>query len=329
MKHAIVYQHPDHYAGWPANHGAWQWGDEFLVGFMRGGYAPDRSMHKIAEPFELMQARSHDGGETWRAETTGIPVDYYETIEPPRFSLSKSIIRVRGTYDHGGDFVPEGGGFWLAHDRGRTWKGAFSFSGLGSMFADGYHCTSRTRVLGDLLFLSRAERDMWGTDSVFCARHVGDKFEFVSTVCDDLARAVMPAVARVGDRLVCLMRRRSTDRQGGWIDAYGSDDGGRSWRFLAEVARTGRNNGNPPALIADGDRFVCAYGNRSDCEMHARSSLDGENWSVPLVLNAGECSDIGYPQLFRRADGHLVCVYYWSAHGEPQRIVATRFRIEG
>lgn len=328
MKHAIVYSRPDQYAGWPANHGAWQWGDEFLVGFMRGRYDAQRSMHKIAEPFELMQARSFDGGEIWAAEVPGIPVDYAETSSPPEFSLKDSIIRVRGTYDHGGDFVPEAGGFWRSRDRGRIWHGAYAFAGLESIFSDPYLCTARTRTMGDLVFLSRAERSMWGTDSVFCARHIGERFEFVSTVCDDQARAVMPAVARIGKRIVCLMRRRSTERQGGWIDAFGSDDDGRSWTFLAEVARTGWNNGNPPALIADGDRIVCAYANRSDCQMHARWSVDGKVWSVPLVLRAGSESDIGYPQLFKRSDGQLVCVYYWSDSGEPQHIAATTFRIE-
>lgn len=332
MRHVTVYGHPEQYAGWPANHGAWQWGDEFLVGFMRGRYDADRSMHKIAEPFELMQARSLNGGDDWTVEQTGIPLEQFAHTIHGRcedLDLQHRIIKVRGVYDHGGDFVDEGGCLYVSSDRGRSWVGPYRFSGITqSMFADPEQCTARTRTLGDLVFLSRAKRYLWGSDSVFCARHVGDgRFEFVSTVCDDQARAVMPAIARIGDRIVCLMRRRSSQRQGGWIDAFGSDDDGRSWRFLAEVARTGWENGNPPALIADGDRVVCAYGNRNDCEMHARSSKDGENWSVPMVLNAGKCSDIGYPQLFRRTDGDLVCVYYWSANGEPQHIIATHFTV--
>lgn len=38
LVHGEVYTELDIYAGWPANHGAWQWGNEFLVGFLRGKY---------------------------------------------------------------------------------------------------------------------------------------------------------------------------------------------------------------------------------------------------------------------------------------------------
>jgi hypothetical protein len=31
-----VYSEPGRFAGWPANHGIWSWGDELLVGFSRG-----------------------------------------------------------------------------------------------------------------------------------------------------------------------------------------------------------------------------------------------------------------------------------------------------
>ena len=322
MKNVIAYAENGIYAGWPANHGGWQWGDEFLVGFMRGAYKR-QSMHNIIEPFELMQARSLDGGETWATETPNIPVDYYETNAAPEFSLKDAIIRVRGTYDHGGDCLPPGGGFWLSRNRGRVWSGPFGFDGL--VLPPEQHLTARTCTLGDLVFLSKAQIDFWGTDDVFAARHDGKRFSVAGIVCDDNARAVMPAVAMVGDRIVCTMRRRKNGRRDGWIDAFGSEDGGESWRFLSEVGVTGSQNGNPPALIASGDRLICAYGNRDECAILARESFDGgKTWSLAQTLRDGGKSDIGYPRLFLRSDGKAVCVYYWAENNQ-QHIAATIF----
>ena len=38
VRHLVVYAEPGRFAGWPANHGIWSWGDEILVGFSRGTY---------------------------------------------------------------------------------------------------------------------------------------------------------------------------------------------------------------------------------------------------------------------------------------------------
>ncbi len=35
-RHVMVYHRPGQFAGWPANHGIWCWGDEILVGFSAG-----------------------------------------------------------------------------------------------------------------------------------------------------------------------------------------------------------------------------------------------------------------------------------------------------
>ena len=213
VNHSIVYSEPGVYAGWPANHGAWQWGDEFLVGFLRGKYKR-KSMHNIAEPFEKVMARSLDGGLTWALEIPNVDFDCHEKTTPPDappFSLDDSIIRACGVYDHGGDECFEPGGFYKSADRGKSWDGPYRFTGLEQqLIYDDYICTARTRTLGGLVFLSRGQRLMWGTDSTFCAAHDGSRFVFRSTVLDDEARAVMPAVAEVGGRIVVVMRRRKT-----------------------------------------------------------------------------------------------------------------------
>lgn len=334
MRHVTVFAAAGTYAGWPANHGAWQRGDEFLVGFLTGEYKR-QSMHNIAEPYALRQARSLDGGLTWRMEETGIACDdlhLARTRAPDGFSLRENIIRVRGVYDHGGDFVAEEGGFYASRDFGHSWHGPYAFVGLEDEFSDPLQCTARTAVLlaGDeLVFLSSARRDCWGTDDVFCAQHSNGRFKVRGRLDSGKGRCVMPAVAQVGERFVAVCRRRITGRYGGWVEAFASDDCGRTWRSLGEVGETGKNNGNPPALIAVGTSLVCAYANRTDCQIVARKSDDGgATWSLPVVLRVGTEPDIGYPRLFLRSDGGLVCVYYWAGNRvEQQHIAATHFAV--
>src|ERR1700678_3870704 len=65
-----VYSEPGRFAGWPANHGIWSWGDEILVGFSRGydkDNGPDYHIDP-AMPEDFMLARSTDGGVTWTIE---------------------------------------------------------------------------------------------------------------------------------------------------------------------------------------------------------------------------------------------------------------------
>ena len=66
MTHSIVYREPGRYAAWPANCGIWSWGNEIDVGFVTGYHDPAGTFHArdTGKPFELMQARSIDDGET-------------------------------------------------------------------------------------------------------------------------------------------------------------------------------------------------------------------------------------------------------------------------
>ena len=70
IKHVTVYREAGRFAGWPANHGMWSWGDEILVGFSRGYYKDRGPFHHInkEKPEEFLLARSLDGGITWSIE---------------------------------------------------------------------------------------------------------------------------------------------------------------------------------------------------------------------------------------------------------------------
>src|SRR5580692_5563486 len=70
VQHLKVYGEAGRFAGWPANHGIWSWGDEILVGFSRG-FSKDRGpFHHIdkEKPEDYLLARGRDGGATWSVE---------------------------------------------------------------------------------------------------------------------------------------------------------------------------------------------------------------------------------------------------------------------
>src|SRR5690606_19446686 len=46
-RHVVAYREPGRFAGWPANHGMWSWGDEVLVDFSRGAYKDRGPYHHI------------------------------------------------------------------------------------------------------------------------------------------------------------------------------------------------------------------------------------------------------------------------------------------
>src|SRR6185437_15399049 len=75
VKNVVVYREEGRFAGWPANHGIWSWGDEILVGFSRGYYKNLGRRHNIDrdKPEEHLLARSRDGGETWAVEVPQPP----------------------------------------------------------------------------------------------------------------------------------------------------------------------------------------------------------------------------------------------------------------
>ena len=327
MRHRTVFSEKGIYAGWPANHGAWQWGDEFLVGFMIGRHYEFGGAHNVRLPFLKVQARSHDGGEHWTTETPLVDFEASSTKTPPAFVLGGgTIIRVCGRYDHGGEQCVNEGGFYLSHDRGLSWKGAYSFEGLHDTFKPPNHNTSRTSGFGKQVLLSAAARDHWGSDWIFIAEHNGLSFEQKATIVNDDARAVMPVMARLHNRLVVVARRLGTRRSGAWIDSFISDDEGVTWSTGHHVGETGVYNGNPPALVEVGGLLYCAFANRTAMSIDLMVSRDGQNWGGIATLRKGECSDIGYPQLFKRTDGQIVCVYYWADTDEQcQRIEATVF----
>lgn len=323
MIHKTILRSDEIFYGWPANNGAWQWDDEMLFGVMAGRrQGQTTSMHKVAGPLAPFMVRSTDGGMNWSSQ--GVYLEHAhpgEDWEPLLFTgqgelhpwpadMADRIIRVCGFYDHGGEGQPERGAFYSSADRGLTWDGPHEFAGLDLTEDFERRCTARTCVLGDLVFLSTAHELEWGTDKVRVVRMCNDHFEPIRRLPDVEGRQVMPSAVRLGDTIIVACRRLIGFE--GFIDIYRSDDDGATWRIVnPRAADTGRHNGNPPALLAVGDSLVFAYGNRDDgCMRIALSSDKGETW-VHMDMRRNGGRDFGYPRLFRRTDGVVVCVYYW------------------
>lgn len=343
-QHVVVHHRPGEFAGWPANGGLWTWddGEEALVAFCTGPYR-ERPGHDIAEPYTNRVARSLDGGKTWRTESPAgyaqVGARFEELRSPIDLSSEDLAVRCVATGYHGAD--DPRGGFLYSIDRGRTWKGPFRFGGLAET-ADlrDLEVTARTDWLvldsqSAIALLSARTPGKGGTDRVFLTRTAdgGVSFRFGGWIVgpEDPFRAVMPSTVRPSPaRLVTAIRRRVPTEERSWVDAYASDDDGRSWRLLGKVGDTGRANGNPPALMRLGDgRLCCAYGNRDLDRIVARlSEDDGASWGEEIVVREGYRrdrhgdSDLGYPRLFQRPDGRIVTVYYWSTPDRPEACIS-------
>lgn len=332
-KHVVVYHEPGRFAGWPANNGAWVWGDEILVGFALGHYKANESGgHSLDGDRERHPAlaRSRDGGETWHLEEPESLArrDVRPLIDPIRFNDPDFALRV------------DRDRFRISYDRGRSWEGPYD---LAAAFP--FPLTSRTDYLvnGDddcFLFLSGEPPEIKSAgyrDRAFCARTTdgGRSFRFVAWMTEETptVRSVMPTTVRLDStRLLSVLRRREGERC--WIDAYGSDDDGAHWTFRGKVADVAGNNGNPPSLAKLPDGRLCvAYGTRLDpCGISATlSSDDGRTWSPPRVLRGdGRTWDLGYARTVVRGDGRLVTAYYFTTAERPeQHIAATIWEAPG
>jgi hypothetical protein len=343
VRTVVVYGEPGRFAGWPANHGIWSWGDEILVGFSRG-YDKDRGpFHHIdkEKPEDYLLARSRDGGATWTIEQprpTGILVGTLgmrHGIMPPGvaeerlldlkapidFIHPKFAMTVRMENSNNG--VSR---FFFSYDRGNTWQGPYRLPLFGQK---GVMARTDTIVNGPRdcqLFLTASKTN--GVEGrPFAARTTdgGLTWSFLSFIGPEpTGYAIMPSTVRVSPTdLVTTIRR--LDSPPSWIDAYASHDDGKTWSFLS-TPESDTGEGNPPSLLRLPDGRLCLiYGRRGrPFGIYARFSSDqGKTWSKPIALrDDGGGRDIGYVRSIIRADGNVVAVYYYHDSQNSERYLA-------
>jgi hypothetical protein len=326
--HVVVFKEPGRYGGWPANGGVWSWGEEIVVGFTAAWYKPAKHDHAVdrGKPFEKWQARSLDGGLTWSIEKppgfvgdgqtpkcTALqePLDFTQ----PGFALVFHFLNM-----HVGPSY-----FHVSMDRGRSWRGPYSFAVEG---------IDKIAARTDYLVLGRRECLMFGSAAKannregrpFCARTAdgGLHWKLLSLIGPEPPGfAIMPSTLRLSGGGLLTTIRQGHPGQGSGIEAYRSDDGGRRWTRLGDA--TPNIGGNPPSLVRLHDGRLClTYGYRlRPFGARARITADeGRGWGPEIILrDDGLTGDLGYPRSVVRPDGQIVTIYYFNGPRDEDRTI--------
>src|SRR5262249_43464659 len=116
------------FGGWPANHGIWSWGNEIVVGHRVATFKDVKSGHAVdpAQPQFDWQARSTDGGMTWKAEQPAALVR--ENAGGPAVTeLDKPIDFTQPDFAFMCRYSKESPNsrFYWSNDRVKTWHGPY------------------------------------------------------------------------------------------------------------------------------------------------------------------------------------------------------------
>lgn len=339
-RHVVVHYERGRFCGWPANNGAWIWGDEILVGFVYAHFKANEKSHSIdrEKPQASVLARSLDGGETWALEDPGNYVLDGGTPAPSpgNIQYGHPDFAMRAGNHTLIDNKDDEGLFFFSYDRGKRWQGPFQFPSFDLPM------TSRTDYIVEgpascLILMSARYPGVKGAnyqDRAFAVRTTdgGKTYRKLGWLAGDSidARSVMPSTVRLANRrqyVTALRRKTSTaDGQRNWIDVYASADGGVTWQYRSTPVDGLERNGNPPSLcrLKDG-RLALAYGDRTPpYSIKAKISADeGITWGPAITLrDDGRNWDIGYTRTVQRRDGKLVTIYYFTTAQLPEMHIA-------
>lgn len=343
IRHTKVFYKEGEFAGWPANHGIWIWGNEILVGFVRAQHQDKKGHTYNRETARDFYARSLDGGTTWSLEEA---FSHGQTAERYNNNLGEGAkesvsLDVPINFNHPGlaltfQRVTNTVGpthFYYSYDRGKSWRGAFKFP----QYPPG--TTNRTD------YIVNGQNDLFsfvsiGHGKVGVSRTVdgGISWELVSSIGPDRTDTTtkgfltMPSSVRLSsNKILSIIRQRENDGRD-LLSAYLSEDNGLTWKKLTDPVSNTGVGGSPPALVKLKDGRLClAYAVRAP--RHSRLAVkfsedNGQTWGKEIVLrsNDGATPDVGYPRMVQRPDGRLVVVYYWNnaanTESPPYRYIA-------
>ena len=335
VKNVDVYKESGRFAGWPANNGIWNWGDEIVVGFTLGYHKDSGGGHPIdrERPEIPMQARSLDGGETWMIERPSYLTDdgghpeYQDCPGGIDFTQPNFAMMFRMEHSNSGYSF-----FYWSNDRCRTWNGPYrlpTFGRKGIFARTDYLVEGKHEMMA---FLTAAE-DGGGEGWPFAARTTdgGKTWEFLSWIGpqpEPVGYAIMPTTVRLSpSELMTVIRRRGLNDRGKkwwWIEIFDSDDNGQGWTLRENSIIN--NAGNPGHMIRLRDgRIALTYGwRRPRYGIRARISSDnGKTFGQEIVLrDDGDSWDLGYVRTVQRADGKLVTAYYFNDPTQVERYIA-------
>ena len=351
MQHITIFRDPARYAGWPANYGMWNWGNEIVLGFTIGFHDLGGGFHARdkSRPFMNVQARSRDGGQTQQIEdfpgktpgNRGLSADEHMNDEismgaildsdppdalPGNINFSHpdlALMCARTGLQPGARSL-----LYVSYDRCQGWEGPYAlpmFGQVGVQARTDYIVQDQHNCL---LFLTVTKVN--GREGrIICVRTTdgGKSFSYLSNVGDvpkgDDGFSIMSSTIRLPDgRLLTALRCRGGNRaqrqDRHWLELYFSDDQAQTWHFFnrPHIFREMGHNGNPPTLhCLPDDRLLLTYGNRDKPNtIGARLSADqGCSWSEEITLrDGGGNHDIGYPRTVVLPDGTIVTAYYFN-----------------
>lgn len=343
LQNVVVYKVAGRYAGWPANHGMWSWGNEILVGFESGQFKVNKSIHAVdySQKEEHLLARSKDGGETWSVEKplsllpppggkmAGVPTEdggkeVTDNATPIDFKKPGFAMTVRMMDKDTGPSR-----FYYSYDRGKNWQGPFRVPDFGSK-----GIAARTDYIVDgprtMTMFITAALDTGKEGRVICVRTTdgGVKWTEVGKVSvpEGNGFSIMPSSLRVSSNVLLSSVRRAAGKDY-FIELMRSNDDGTTWRSVSRVtADVTSNSGNPPSMVRLKDGRLCVtYGHRAvPYSIRARiSDDDGATWGDEVILRKdGGDRDLGYTRTVVRPDGKLVTVYYFNDSRETERYIA-------
>lgn len=344
-----IYDEEGRFAGWPANNGIWNWGDEILVGFVEAEHYETEGFHTYnRETARNKYARSLDGGETWKITDaydlgqTGwsfdnnlpdeLAVEPTVMVEPIQDFTNPDfmITWMRNNY-HNGPSI-----FYYSNNRGHQWYGPYKNPDL-----DTHGIGTRTDYIVDgpqqLSAFHNSAKENGREGRTLHARTTdgGVSWERVSWIGDEDPSGfeIMSSTIRLSDtEIYSVLRGREVDPRRDFLKAYRSFDNGKTWTIGNDPVVDTGSNGSPPALLQMEDgRLALAYAYRS--RFGSRICLrisdnNGQTWSheIPVRTGDGANADIGYPRMVEREDGKLVIIYYWNHAAQegaaPYRYIA-------
>jgi len=346
-KHVKVFYKKEKFAGWPANWGMWNWGDEILIGFAMADHK-DRKGHTFDQKTAVsMFSRSRDGGLTWELEdaySQGITEATFEHNVGEK-SIEATILKEPIDFLHA-DFaltfrmhnLKDGPtSFYYTYDRGKSWKGAYELhvdfpdrrpSGIVSR--TDYLIDAKHEMTAFLTVGFREGKTNWR--EVACVRTTdgGITWQFLAWISQREVNSIMPSSVRLGsDKILSIIRCTKPAE----MVAFVSTDNGLSWSKLKNPVKVD-NTGHPPTLLKLKDgRLSLIYGIRQSetasdgIGMYVVYSDDeGQTWTQPRQIRGrdGAIWDIGYPRSVELPDGKILAAYYYNNAdlGDQYRYIA-------
>lgn len=330
IEHMKVYYEDGRFAGWPANHGVWIWGNEILVGFVESKHK-DQEGHTYDRDIPRDKyARSLDGGKTWSVEDAlehgqsawrynnklpeSVAKEPVQLNKPVNFKKKNfALTFLRQTNNIGPSH------FYYSYDKGHQWKGPFSlpnFSTPGVATRTDYLIDGKRDLTAFLTVAKKNGRE----GRILCVRTEdgGQSWREVGWLGDEPERfEIMSSSVRLSKKVILTTIRKRTGAGESMIVAYKTHDNGQTWNQIDNPVDDTGNGGSPPALIKlKNGTLALGYivrSNEGSRVCYKTSSDDGESWSKEYVLREdGANRDVGYPRMVQRPDGKLVILYYWN-----------------